>query len=313
MIQREEVKFKIPTIFECNMIYLIIYVLAPWIFNLLFRDIEIISRVIIIQYFIYLLPIILFLKIKAYSFRDTLKLNKLTMKQIVLISLIVIFSAPFAAFLKNIMITILGFLGKSLPDNQVSIKIAASKNILLVILITAITPGICEETFFRGFLMSSYSKYGAKRAIIFSAVLFGIFHFDIQNLLSTIFIGIQFGYIMYKTNSLIASVIAHATFNSLGSIIQYFYLNMNNNFTNDVSIKTMFIATVTGGIVAALLGIVAYILLKLLPGADSDDFHRVNVVEIKTKGDDMSLKKFIPLIAVALIFLYQIVKQLNVN
>lgn len=302
-----EIEYKKPTIFESNMIYLFIYVLIPWIFNLLFKDIEIISRVIIIQYFIFLLPIIIYTKVKAYPIQYTFKLNKLNIKQIIFILLIALFITPFASFLNNIMATILLIVGKSLPHNQGLVELEASKNLLLILIITTITPGICEEFFFRGFLMSSYSKYKASQAIIITSFLFGIFHFDIQNLLSTIFIAAIFSYMVYKTNSLFASILAHITFNSLASILQYFYVDINQ-FPSDIDVRTQFLATVTGGIVAILLGFVAYILLKRLPKSECSIF------SIKNNGfkeNRMSLKDFLPLIIVVLIFIFQIVQQLS--
>ena len=93
-------------------------------------------------------------------------------------------------------------------------------------ILTMINIGFIEEIIFRGFLFKMMAKDNVKRAIIVSAVTFGIGH--IVNLLNgaelvptlmqicyAISIGYLFVIIFYKSKSLIPCIITHCLVNSL--------------------------------------------------------------------------------------------------
>lgn len=101
----------------------------------------------------------------------------------------------------------------------------STKEIVFYIL-TMINIGFIEEIIFRGFLFKMMAKDNIKRAIIISAVTFGIGH--IINLLNgseliptllqicyAISIGYLFVIIFYKSKSLIPCIITHSLVNSL--------------------------------------------------------------------------------------------------
>jgi sodium transport system permease protein len=82
-------------------------------------------------------------------------------------------------------------------------------------LVVAITPAICEEVLFRGFILNGLRRLGAVPAIGISALLFGIAHASIYRLLPTFFLGVIFGLIVWRTGSLLSSIVAHALNNGL--------------------------------------------------------------------------------------------------
>jgi sodium transport system permease protein len=82
-------------------------------------------------------------------------------------------------------------------------------------LVVAITPAICEEVLFRGFILNGLRRLGAVPAIGISALLFGIAHASIYRLLPTFFLGVVFGLIVWRTGSLLSSIVAHALNNGL--------------------------------------------------------------------------------------------------
>src|SRR5690606_32129033 len=87
--------------------------------------------------------------------------------------------------------------------------------------VIAIAPGICEEVMFRGTISKAYESLGYRKSIIITAILFGIFHFNIMNLVGPIFLGIILGILVYKTNSLYASIIGHAINNGIALSIGF--------------------------------------------------------------------------------------------
>lgn len=106
------------------------------------------------------------------------------------------------------------------------ININNSKDEIIFHILTMINIGFIEEIIFRGFLFKMMAKKNAKRAIIVSALTFGIGH--IVNLLNgasiiptllqicyAVSLGYLFVLIFYKSKSLIPCIIAHTLINSL--------------------------------------------------------------------------------------------------
>ena len=106
------------------------------------------------------------------------------------------------------------------------ININNSKNEIIFHILTMINVGFIEEIIFRGFLFKMMAKENVKRAILVSALTFGIGH--IVNLLNgastiptllqicyAVSLGYLFVIIFYKSKSLIPCIITHALINSL--------------------------------------------------------------------------------------------------
>ena len=105
------------------------------------------------------------------------------------------------------------------------------------ILMTAILPGICEETTHRGLLLNGLTGLGQKKALILSSVLFGLLHLNIEQVFYATLIGLLVGYITCITNSIYPAMIIHfmnnatsvfmgfSSFHKLGVEIGFTYLN----------------------------------------------------------------------------------------
>lgn len=87
---------------------------------------------------------------------------------------------------------------------------AVAGNAIAVFTLLVFAP-IVEEVLFRGFLLARWqAKYGTKRAILFSSVLFGLLHFDpIGALLFSVVLSLM----ALRTGSLLGPIIAHAANN----------------------------------------------------------------------------------------------------
>jgi sodium transport system permease protein len=78
-----------------------------------------------------------------------------------------------------------------------------------------VMPGVCEEIFFRGFVLSGFRRLGKWPAILIAAFLFALAHASIYRLLPTLWLGIVFGYAVWKTRSIVCGMVAHALNNAL--------------------------------------------------------------------------------------------------
>lgn len=200
------------------MILAIIFIAGSFI--MAFMDVSFKLSIIIIQYGIILLPILLVTKYQGFSIRDRFKIKPISLKTGLKALLMTIFALPLAWTLNLIVNYFLARSGLFL-DQAMDLG-SGTQNYFIILFLISITPGICEEIFFRGLMLSSYDEvYDQKKAILMTSVLFGIFHFNLQNLMLPIFLGVIFAWLVYTTGSIIPSMLGHMLFNAIGATTMY--------------------------------------------------------------------------------------------
>jgi membrane protease YdiL (CAAX protease family) len=97
--------------------------------------------------------------------------------------------------------------------------------LLLNTLVLALIPAFGEELFFRGALLGELlkSKINPAVAIIFTGLVFSLFHGQFNNILAIWALGSFLGYLYYVSGSLWVSVFAHFTNNFLFLLLKYLY------------------------------------------------------------------------------------------
>lgn len=94
----------------------------------------------------------------------------------------------------------------------------------LGILSIAIFGPILEELLFRGAITNALlEKYTPTKAIIISALVFGIFHINLAQVVTATLIGLLLGWVYYKTKSLIPCILIHILNNSLSVFLSLKY------------------------------------------------------------------------------------------
>jgi len=93
---------------------------------------------------------------------------------------------------------------------------------LFVIVIVALTPAICEEILFRGLVQRNLEK-GLKptRGIILCGIIFGAYHFNPFMIVPLVVLGLYFGFLVYRTNSIYVSIAAHFFNNFIAGLSVY--------------------------------------------------------------------------------------------
>lgn len=91
----------------------------------------------------------------------------------------------------------------------------------LHLLCVAILPGICEESLFRGAILGTLRRRGTKRAVIYTAILFALYHGNPWILVSAVFLGLLFGMLAVRTGSGLTAMIAHAANNSMAVVFGF--------------------------------------------------------------------------------------------
>lgn len=128
---------------------------------------------------------------------------------------------------QNLLLPHLGQFGRMLTEEQLRLDLlirALSGGdsltvFFLSVLAFVLTPAICEELFFRGFLQKSLAKYlSTSKAVLITGFVFALFHQEWFNLLPLTLLGWYIGYIYMRSDDLLAPVVAHGT-NNLAALV----------------------------------------------------------------------------------------------
>jgi membrane protease YdiL (CAAX protease family) len=97
--------------------------------------------------------------------------------------------------------------------------IMAEQALIISIIMVGIIPAFTEEMFFRGILLGGFKEnYSERKAIVMSALLFGLIHLNPWQFLSAFIIGLFSAWICIKTKSLVLSIYIHG-FNNILAVL----------------------------------------------------------------------------------------------
>jgi len=184
-----------------------------------------------------LAPALLLVFVFKLNSKKIFKLNSLKISNIFLVPILVISAIPIVGILNTLYYVILKLLfGKT----ELSVLPVPSSihDLLVSILVVAGVVAICEEFLFRGLIQSTLERLGVTSSILITAFLFGLFHMDIEKLLSTFLLGILIGFIVYRTNSIWGGIIAHFTNNAISLILAFVYQNSQYIQQSQQSLQT---------------------------------------------------------------------------
>ncbi|MBZ4644855.1 MAG: amino terminal protease family [Clostridia bacterium] len=180
------------------------------------------------QIFAVFLPALLYLKFKEVDIPKVIRLKPLSLLHIIL-AFIIGLSGQFIAQMLNLPVLYLLSLLGEIPPPPIPIPHTFSE-LIISLLVVALAPAVSEEVMVRGIIMRAYEIRGTRAGLIISALLFGFMHGDIKNLLGPIFFGVIFGYLVIRTGSLFAGMIAHFTNNAFAMLLAYLEENFPEQF-----------------------------------------------------------------------------------
>ena len=177
-----------------------------------------VTSLLLTQYGFFLLPAVGIVVLVGFSPRETLAL-RLPSPRGALAAVVLGLSAWAVA---------IGFLLRLVPVPESLAKdfgdllLLGGKPFIVVFLVFALTPAICEELLFRGLLLSGLRKLGPVAAVVISALLFGLAHASVYRLLPTAFLGAVIGVTRLRTRSILPGMIIHALNNGLALALLYY-------------------------------------------------------------------------------------------
>jgi len=85
-----------------------------------------------------------------------------------------------------------------------------------LLLLMAVSPGICEELVFRGVFLGLLRRVGSTRyAVLMSSAGFAIIHMSVFRFLPTFILGVLMASVVVRTRSIVPAMLLHAVYNGL--------------------------------------------------------------------------------------------------
>ncbi|MDQ2086056.1 CPBP family intramembrane glutamic endopeptidase [Herbivorax sp. ANBcel31] len=310
--------FKNPSLMQVGIIYSLCVLLYFFIGSMLMeRDFN--KGAIINQFVLIFLPPVLFLVLFKFDLKKVLRLNKIRPVTLVIIFFLTVFSIPLVAIINLLN----HFLVKALFGRAEVMQPPISTDfpgVLVSFFVIGIVAGICEEVLFRGVIQRGFEKYGVKKAIIITALLFGLMHLNFQSLFGTFLLGVLIGFIVYRTNSLYGGIFAHFANNSIAVALSLYALRAEE-FLGDIEVEgdifsqfenlpsEMFAATVIGLIAGyslififfgVIFGFLMYLFIRNTSKTKVDNLEKKEPVKLK------AVLAFVPgLLVIAFVYVIQ--------
>jgi uncharacterized protein len=95
------------------------------------------------------------------------------------------------------------------------------EELLWLVVVVCVTPAICEEVLFRGYVQRTLERKLGIKSIFITGVIFGLYHMQPINLISLSLLGILFGFFFYRSQSVFPGMAAHFTNNLLAVLALY--------------------------------------------------------------------------------------------
>ncbi len=106
-------------------------------------------------------------------------------------------------------------------ESRIANAILFETSFLIRVVVLVLFPSLCEEVLFRGVIANRLAQnYSEVRAVILSAVLFGISHLSLGQIIPAFLGGLLYGFVYLRTRNIFYSILLHFFYN-LAIIISY--------------------------------------------------------------------------------------------
>ena len=247
-------KGSIPSVQESILIMVVALLLMVYVGGIVSVSVPLSVSLIVQQAFIGVLPILAAIYIKA----DMKEVFSLRLPKI---------KSFFGAIILGIggiclNLVISSLLSMAFPSdseglNEQYLQILDGVSFVPGVLLMALLPAVCEELMYRGYMFTAFkSRMSIPKAIIIVSLLFGISHMSMIKILPTALLGVALAYMVYKSGSIVTSVLIHFLNNAFAVFTLYYGDKVS--FFND---ETLAIPTLVTMFVIALIGIPVGVLL----------------------------------------------------
>ncbi len=163
-----------------------------------------------------------------------------------LIAFLICYGGMYASNIIGLILTQMIGILKGSPVTNVMPEIVMDSNILVNFFLMVICAPVAEEILFRKLLVDRMVKYGEATAVLFSGLMFALFHGNLNQFVYAFTLGIFFGFIYVKTGNIRYTIYLHMLINFLGSIPGVLLLNwLGEDFLNALNDPVLLMAYIT--------------------------------------------------------------------
>ena len=201
---------KVPMTWEANLLtaFVLILVMVGGGIAVAFGLSQIVFQLLI------LIPGLIWMALRRYPLKPTLRLNGINGRTAIWSALIGLACWPIVAGMAILIEQGLSRIG---PGIQTPYPTSVVASIVYAVVLIVLAP-ITEEPIFRGFVMSAWSRRGILPGLLLSGFLFASIHLYSVSILPIALLGVVFGFLVLRTNSLYSSIIAHMCYNTIGTL-----------------------------------------------------------------------------------------------
>lgn len=185
------------------------------------------------------------------------------------------------------------FFTQNVIDNTMEELLGQYPTIVCVIAV-ALVPCVVEEIIFRGVLYSTYKQCGVGKAAIFTAILFGLFHMNLNQMSYTVVMGIVLVILNEITGSILSSMLMHFLINATSIISASAYYRQygtlqSESQSGDFSVLQQLIILSVGSLI--IMALLLWAMAKL-----QGRIEKIKELQLKTKKQEKIFS--VPLIVV---------------
>lgn len=190
------------------------------------------------QFMFILVPVLVLSIMQGNVFKETFRLKKPDILVFILSVLGILVVQPFLQvylYLQNKLIFSIPFASEILKSvkelfdslEALTLNLVASHSVpefIFVVFVIAITPAICEEFLFRGLILKNFERFATPvRAIVFTGLIFALFHFHPFNIIPLAILGVYLTFITFYSGSLYTAIFVHFINNFFSAAAVYIF------------------------------------------------------------------------------------------
>lgn len=161
---------------------------------------------------------IIFLMFKSIPVQISGEKKKMSVKHLIVAFIMCYAGTYICNLLASILTGIIGALKQSDVENVMA-NLTSSISLPVNLFIVVICAPIMEELLFRKTLIDRTAHFGEGISILFSGLVFGLFHGNLVQFGYAFLLGVFFGFIYIKTKNIVYPIILHMVINFFGSFL----------------------------------------------------------------------------------------------
>lgn len=171
-----------------------------------------------------------------FKVKDLIPTSKVPVFNYIVIIFMFLGISTVATYIVNYIIYLMEKIGFQIPsmEDYFTKPVGIIQTIIFFIVITVL-PAFCEEFIYRGVLMNSLKPLNSTMAVFISAIAFGLMHGTVQQIPFAFVMGLLFGYLSIKYNSIILPIVLHFINNSIASVFLLLEQSLDENLFSNIS------------------------------------------------------------------------------